>query len=264
MSRRRGSRIQPMAAVAAAAAAGLPVIPPTTERVKRRRQDTEIGSAAIGMPPGAATATAANKRTRHSHRHPSPVELLEDGVTLTDAAVEDDATPEPILAGGGSSTPPPVASLEQTLGSRLAALDERITILSQGRTRPLTDVVNVNVGGTVFTTRRSTLCSVKGSFLESLFSGRFTAEVDRDGCVFIDRDPELFRAVLAYLRDRGAPHAFALNDPRMMHELDYYGLRDEVHLSSNHPPPSTNPRATLIHKWFALPLTLLPRARVLA
>lgn len=53
------------------------------------------------------------------------------------------------------------------------------------------NIVRVNVGGTVFMTRRSTLCRVEGSFLESMFSGRFEEECDPDGCVFIDRNPKV-------------------------------------------------------------------------
>lgn len=37
------------------------------------------------------------------------------------------------------------------------------------------DVVRLNVGGTQFTTSRTTLTSVKGSMLDSMFSGRYKA-----------------------------------------------------------------------------------------
>ncbi len=37
--------------------------------------------------------------------------------------------------------------------------------------------------------------------LAALFSGRFRVDKEEDGTIFIDRDPELFRRVLAYLRD---------------------------------------------------------------
>jgi BTB/POZ domain len=51
-------------------------------------------------------------------------------------------------------------------------------------------VVVLNVGGCQFTTSRSTLCSVEGSQLEAMFSGRhvFCAHQMEDGSYFIDRD----------------------------------------------------------------------------
>lgn len=51
-------------------------------------------------------------------------------------------------------------------------------------------VVVLNVGGCQFTTSRSTLCSVQGSQLEAMFSGRhaFCAHQMEDGSYFIDRD----------------------------------------------------------------------------
>jgi hypothetical protein len=51
-------------------------------------------------------------------------------------------------------------------------------------------VVVLNVGGCQFTTSRSTLCSVQGSQLEAMFSGRhaFCAHQMEDESYFIDRD----------------------------------------------------------------------------
>ncbi len=69
-------------------------------------------------------------------------------------------------------------------------------------------VVTVNVGGTLFTTRRSTLAVVPDSFLSALLSDRFRADRDAAGHVFIDRDPRLFGHVLAWLvRTVASTHA---------------------------------------------------------
>ena len=60
-------------------------------------------------------------------------------------------------------------------------------------------LVQLNVGGKCMTTRLSTLkCS--GGFLESLFSGKFTPDKDKDGNIFIDQDGEDFVRWLKLLR----------------------------------------------------------------
>jgi hypothetical protein len=71
----------------------------------------------------------------------------------------------------------------------------------------LDGVLEINVGGRVFATRRSTLAAVRGSRLAELFgegSPAFaTASRDHDGRVFLDRDGEHFGHVLDYLRRGG-------------------------------------------------------------
>ncbi len=97
--------------------------------------------------------------------------------------------------------------------------------------RGRSDIVRVNVGGTVFTTRRSTLCAVEGSFLEAMFSGRFPEDIDENGCIFIDRDPTHFGIILNWLRDRGAPREFPRNEA-FLHEVQYYGLQESMYNSN--------------------------------
>jgi len=65
--------------------------------------------------------------------------------------------------------------------------------------------VHLNVGGTVFETARSTLVQQPGSYLESLLSGRYQISRDRNGRVFINRDPEHFRTILNFLRNPQTP-----------------------------------------------------------
>ena len=57
-------------------------------------------------------------------------------------------------------------------------------------TAPASDeIVELNVGGFRFTTTRSTLCRVKGSYLEAMFSDRhLVPALLKDGSSFIDRD----------------------------------------------------------------------------
>jgi hypothetical protein len=98
-------------------------------------------------------------------------------------------------------------------------------------------VLEINVGGRVFVTRRSTLAAVRGSRLAELFgegSAAFTAASrDHDGRVFLDRDGEHFGHVLDYLRRAGqlvgdfSPGVLA----RLRDDAQYYrlpGLVEEI------------------------------------
>ena len=64
-------------------------------------------------------------------------------------------------------------------------------------------VIELNVGGTIMATKRSTLCQVKDSFLASMFGGSWNGTKmarDKDGRVFLDFNPNHFAVILDYLR----------------------------------------------------------------
>lgn len=94
------------------------------------------------------------------------------------------------------------------------------------------EIIRLNVGGVLFTTLRSTLCSVPGSMLEAMFSGRFGSPSTRDetGAYFLDRDPTYFSFVLSYLRDpRNRPsirpgHNSSCSRLAILREFEYFGL----------------------------------------
>jgi hypothetical protein len=54
--------------------------------------------------------------------------------------------------------------------------------------RPHDEVLDLNVGGQFFSVKRSILCSVEGSALEAMFSGRHEYLM-RDGKIYVDRNP---------------------------------------------------------------------------
>eukprot|EP00397_Hematodinium_sp_SG-2012_P023360 GEMP01024264.1.p1 GENE.GEMP01024264.1~~GEMP01024264.1.p1 ORF type:complete len:538 (+),score=86.45 GEMP01024264.1:58-1671(+) len=87
-------------------------------------------------------------------------------------------------------------------------------------------IVDINVGGTVFETAKVTLTKQEG-FLEGLLSGRHQPARDRHGRVFIDRDSEHFRTLLNFLRNPTVPPL--PNNPgdseALVKEADYYGIR---------------------------------------
>jgi len=92
--------------------------------------------------------------------------------------------------------------LEQDLNN---ARQEKETI--EEITKTLNEVhfastIKLNVGGKIYKTTLDTLKKDPDSMLCAMFSGRFELKVDEDdGAYFIDRDGELFRYILNYLRN---------------------------------------------------------------
>jgi hypothetical protein len=104
-----------------------------------------------------------------------------------------------------------------------------------GNTSP-TDVLELNVGGTLCTALRRTLCQMEGSMLASRFSGRWDESLEKDaaGRFVIDQSFEFFGPLLQYLRDMSnESQAFPkvrppfFKDESKQHSfqrmLDYYG-----------------------------------------
>lgn len=86
--------------------------------------------------------------------------------------------------------------------------------------------IDLNVGGTVFETARSTLVQQSGSFLDSLLSGRYQVSRDRYGRVFLNRDPEHFRTVLNFLRNPQTPPMprDSAESEALVREASFYGI----------------------------------------
>ena len=83
-------------------------------------------------------------------------------------------------------------------------------------------MIELNVGGTYFTTRLRTLIKDKESMLAAMFSGRHRVEQDSQGRYFIDRDGKLFHHILTYLRhDKLPPPDMAVD---VLEEAEYYQL----------------------------------------
>ena len=70
------------------------------------------------------------------------------------------------------------------------------------QTRVFEKVVTLDVGGTKYRTTLSTLTKYPDSMLGAMFSGRHNLPQQEDGSYFIDRDGEMFKYILMYLRDR--------------------------------------------------------------
>ena len=90
-------------------------------------------------------------------------------------------------------------------------------------------VVQLNVGGTPYTTSLETLTNAEpGSVLHSMFASEFswTHQLDAAGRVFIDRDGARFRHVLNFLRS-GCLHIDPDDETlctELLEEADYFGI----------------------------------------
>jgi hypothetical protein len=92
------------------------------------------------------------------------------------------------------------------------------------------DLVHLNVGGQRFSTSKNTLISPQGeeTFFTSLLSGRIASNMDETGAYFIDRDPELFRLILNFLRTQQLHLLVQESDAKqlsaLIHEANFYGI----------------------------------------
>ncbi|XP_042315715.1 BTB/POZ domain-containing protein KCTD12 [Sceloporus undulatus] len=141
--------------------------------------------------------------------------------------------------GGGVRSQPPEATPGSVGGTPAS-------ISSSSSSSP--EIVELNVGGQVYVTRRGTVLSVRGSLLWRMFSegasSMPSSSLPRDskGRVFLDRDGFLFRYVLDYLRDQELvlPERFPERG-RLQKEAEYFQLPDLVRrLAANTNPSSSS------------------------
>uniref|UniRef100_A0A7S4UFK6 BTB domain-containing protein n=1 Tax=Alexandrium monilatum TaxID=311494 RepID=A0A7S4UFK6_9DINO len=88
-------------------------------------------------------------------------------------------------------------------------------------------VVELNVGGTLFSVPRQTLALQPKSLFFRWFSGEANPPLDHSGRVYLDRDSAHFRTILNFLRDPEAPPATrdAVESEGLCREADFYGIR---------------------------------------
>ena len=99
-----------------------------------------------------------------------------------------------------------------------------------GKQKRGSNLVTIRVGEQQFTTNISTLCRVKGSFLESLFSVRHPnpAQRSENGEYFIDPSAKFFPYILECLR-YGSVLTLPMQEEEkqvLALEADFYGLED--------------------------------------
>ena len=91
-------------------------------------------------------------------------------------------------------------------------------------------MITLNVGGKLYSTSKSTLCSQKDSMLAAMFSGHHKLNKMENGSYFIDADGKHFGIILNYLRGRIVYRTDLLEDRKTLMELkreaDFYNLVD--------------------------------------
>ena len=85
------------------------------------------------------------------------------------------------------------------------------------------EIVKLNVGGVVYLTTRVTLGKYPDSMLGAMFNGSMATGLDENGCHFIDRDGDLFKYVLNYLRSS------RLSLPNDFKDLDQLGVEADFY-----------------------------------
>jgi hypothetical protein len=66
----------------------------------------------------------------------------------------------------------------------------------------LHEIIKLNVGGCKYETSLNTLTSDTNSMLANMFSGRHLVKPNDKGYYFIDRDGDIFKYIIKYLRDK--------------------------------------------------------------
>ena len=91
------------------------------------------------------------------------------------------------------------------------------------------EIVELNIGGVSYTTKKSTLCSYKTSYFYYLFSEKGNIVKDKNGKIFIDRDGTTFKYLLNWLRDSSIedfPKKNSDNYILFLSDLKYYGYHE--------------------------------------
>ncbi|XP_076017441.1 BTB/POZ domain-containing protein KCTD7 isoform X1 [Genypterus blacodes] len=113
-----------------------------------------------------------------------------------------------------AAAPAAILNPSKPVGSSLKAPEQEVG--------PFPEVIALNVGGSYFTTRLSTLRRCEDTMLAAMFSGRHYIPRDTDGRFFIDRDGAYFGDILNFLREGELPHRDRV---RAVHkEAQYYSI----------------------------------------
>ncbi|XP_053187925.1 BTB/POZ domain-containing protein KCTD7 isoform X1 [Scomber japonicus] len=129
-----------------------------------------------------------------------------DAMSSSDSAEDDYRKP---------ASPTPSLTLSKPLRSELGTQE-------QESSKEFPEVISLNVGGTYFTTRLSTLRRYEDTMLAAMFSGRHYIPRDAEGRFFIDRDGAYFGDILNFLREGELPHRDRV---RAVHrEAQYYSI----------------------------------------
>ncbi|KAM9319298.1 BTB/POZ domain-containing protein KCTD14 [Gastrophryne carolinensis] len=89
----------------------------------------------------------------------------------------------------------------------------------------MSPIVQLNIGGDIYTTTLGTLKKYQTSKLYEMFNGQPKLRTDSEGRYFIDRDGKYFKYILEYLRTGQTPTQFVLE---VYKEAQFYELESLV------------------------------------
>ena len=93
----------------------------------------------------------------------------------------------------------------------------------------MSDIIDLNVGGQIYTTTRTTLTRYPTSMLGCMFSDRLPSAVDKHGNYVIDRDGQMFRHVLNFLRTSQLILPKDFREHELLNaEADFYQIPDLI------------------------------------
>ena len=95
------------------------------------------------------------------------------------------------------------------------------------------DIIELNVGGSFYTTTLLTLTKGKDNMLSAMFSGNYSAVKDKDGRFFIDADGSNFIHILNYLRYGHLPSPDLAEI--VYKEAVYFGIQELVEQLEKYP-----------------------------
>lgn len=90
------------------------------------------------------------------------------------------------------------------------------------------DWITLNVGGTRFSTTRSTLQRDPQSMLAKMFSEEWDSARDSTGAFLIDRSPEYFEPLLNYLRSDVLVLDDGINVEGVLEEAKFFNLQGVI------------------------------------
>jgi hypothetical protein len=94
-----------------------------------------------------------------------------------------------------------IAQERARLASERKAWEEEKELI-RGKNKIEAETITLDVGGKRMTVSIATLCTVDGSALAKMFSGRHELQKTKDGdAYFLDRDFDSFNAMINYLRN---------------------------------------------------------------
>jgi hypothetical protein len=96
------------------------------------------------------------------------------------------------------------------------------------------NIIKLNVGGIKYETTLNTLTSDTNSMLANMFSGRHPMKPNDEGYYFIDREGEIFKYIIKYLRDRklNMDDIDILTIKNITDEAEYFQIEGLIELCS--------------------------------